>query len=215
MLPLPQRPRLILTSRSPRRSQMLREAGYEFNIETPPFDDPAQPDTPDHGDTPRLAQQLAEEKARSLAENRQEQLEPDRMPAVILAADTLCIDADGHPVGKPQTHEQLLAMLQCFVDATHHVTTGVALLDEQNGQMTAFSDTAEVVWGPVSEKQLQTYADSNAWQGKAGGYNLQDRVAAGWPITVTGDPGTVTGLPMIRLIPQLERLGITALPHPC
>ena len=68
----------------------------------------------------------------------------------------------------------------------------------------SFADVAVVRFGAVSEQQLVTYLATEEWQGKAGGYNLFDRQSAGWPIEVEGDPATVVGLPMKRLIPMLQ-----------
>jgi predicted house-cleaning NTP pyrophosphatase (Maf/HAM1 superfamily) len=57
---------------------------------------------------------------------------------------------------------------------------------------------------------LEHYLNTDGWIGKAGGYNLTDRQHAGWPITVEGDPATVMGLPMNRLVGVLAGYGITA-----
>ncbi len=208
-MPTPPPPRLILASRSPRRAELLRDAGFSFEVRTPPFDDPPQPDTPEDGDTPALAVRLATAKAQSLAKSLEKPGESQTPRAVILAADTLCIDAHGRPLGKPQTRDQLLNMLRGFVDRTHRVTTGVCLLAWPDQIQSAFADTAHVHWGPVHEEDLQAYADTDAWAGKAGGYNFHDRVAAGWPVTADGDPATVVGLPMAALVPRLAEFGVT------
>ena len=60
-------------------------------------------------------------------------------------------------------------------------------------------DQATVTWGDIDMSEVDQYIDSEQWRGKAGGYNLQDRIDAGWPITCAGDPATVMGLPMRRL----------------
>jgi predicted house-cleaning NTP pyrophosphatase (Maf/HAM1 superfamily) len=60
--------------------------------------------------------------------------------------------------------------------------------------------------GELQEEQIQEYVASGAWRGKSGGYNLADRIEAGWPIECEGDPATVMGLPMVKLVPQLNDL---------
>lgn len=67
-----------------------------------------------------------------------------------------------------------------------------------------FADEAVVHCGPVTEAQVQAALDSGVWQGKAGGYNLFELQAAGWPLTVEGDETTVVGLPMKRVAPMLR-----------
>jgi len=193
-------PPLILASQSPRRAQLLREAGFVFEQRSPPFADPDQP--PGH-----LGGHEAEDYARSLAIQKAESLARDiDGPATILAADTICVDEAGALVGKPRDREHARAMLRSFVGCDHRVLSGVALLRVGSNSETAtesFADTAVVTFGAVASEQLEAYLATEDWRGKAGGYNLFDRQAAGWPITVVGDPTTVVGLPMDRLVPML------------
>lgn len=193
-------PPFILASQSPRRAQLLAEAGLVFEQRSPPFADPDQP--PEHlsGDEAEgYAASLAQQKAHSLAA----QIEG---PALILAADTICVDAAGVLVGKPRDYDHARAMLQGFINSEHRVLTGVALLPvAMPGQaLESFVDVARVRFGTIEDRSLDDYLGSDDWRGKAGGYNLFDRQAAGWPIEVAGDPTTVVGLPMRRLVPILR-----------
>lgn len=190
---------LILASQSPRRAQLLLEAGVVFEQRSPPFADPDQPPGYLRGDEAEAyAAALAEQKARSLAEVL-------TGSAVILAADTICVDDVGRLVGKPRDRDHARVMLRSFIEAEHRVLTGVALLrvrgDEQ--AIESFADVAAVRFGLIGDDELEAYVETDDWQGKAGGYNLFDRQAAGWPIKVEGDPTTVVGLPMRRLVPML------------
>lgn len=194
-------PPLILASQSPRRSQLLREAGLSFEQRSPPFTDPDQP--PEHlrGDEAEAyAAGLASQKASSLAAQT-------GGPCTILSADTICVDDAGGLVGKPVDRDHALAMLRSFVNRSHRVITGVALLviDAHGARVIdSFADTATVWFGPITDAQLHEYLATGDWRGKAGGYNLFDRQAGGWPIRVEGDPATVVGLPMRRLMPVLS-----------
>ena len=193
-------PTLILASQSPRRAQLLAEAGFEFEQRSPPFMDPDQP--PDHlrgHEAEDYAAALAEQKAESLA-----QLIEDE--ALILAADTICVDANDALVGKPRDRAHAGEMIRTFINAEHRVLTGVSLMRVGPGGSTpvSFADVATVTFGTITDEQLDTYLATDDWQGKAGGYNLFDRQAAGWPIEVEGDPTTVVGLPMRRLVPLLR-----------
>ena len=202
---------LILASRSPRRRQLLLEAGFDPVVVDPPFVDPDEVNHAADQSAGDHAQELAQAKARSVAEAGLEL----PLPAVILGADTVCIDAKGRGIGKPGSADAARVMLRGFVEAEHRVATGVCLLrlhaDGQHEEETSFTETALVQWGMVSESDLDAYVRSEAWRGKAGGYNLFDRRDAGWPIEVTGDETAVVGLPMPRVRETLLDMGIV--PH--
>lgn len=145
---------------------------------------------------------------------------------LVLAADTLCVGMRGGEagklVGKPRDRADARAMLRGFVGGEHAVVSGVALVrvggdggaiavsgrDAGALRYTLLADTAVVRFGDVDEDALESYLDTGDWRGKAGGYNLLDRQQAGWPITVTGDPATVVGLPMRKLHAALAGHGL-------
>lgn len=197
---------------------MLAEAGYQFEQHQPPFADPADPQTHGQADAVRLAKTLAEHKALSLWHHLADRPEPGETsePAnagegerIIIGADTICIDADGELVGQPSDEAEAGAMIRRFAGAQHAVVTGVAILREsQPVWPQVLADTALVDVGELSGSEIDAYVASGDWHGKAGGYNLSERQAAGWPITVTGDPTTVIGLPMRKLTDALAALGV-------
>ena len=201
---------LILASKSPRRALMLGEAGFDFEQAEPPFDDPPQPKMLAHQTPSALATALAEKKARSLAEQL-------RQSAVILAADTICVDERDNLIGTPSTEGEAREMIRTFSDCSHQVVTGVCLLAVKaaSGEQAAIetvkhaADIAHVTLGKLSADQVEDYLALGTWQGKAGGYNLTERVDAGWPIDVQGDPTTVVGLPMAKVVPLLIEMGCT------
>lgn len=199
-------PVLILASRSPRRAALLRDAGYAFVQDDPPFHDPPQPEQT--GDPGALAQSLASQKAISLRDARAAAAVSGKSGGVILAADTLCVDAGGTVVGQPADREDARHILLSFMGVGHRVVTGVALLGLNDAQPDSFSDAAEVRMHRVPDAELETYLDTQQWQGKAGAYNLFDRRAAGWVNDVHGDPSTVVGLPMKVLVPRLASRGV-------
>lgn len=190
---------------------MLREKGFKPHQITPDFQDPADPnqafDQVPEG--PEAALYLAEHKAAQLPDSLISQF-PN---SVILTSDTVGVAPNGKLIGTPETPDQALAMLQSLVGRRHTIATGVCLR-LPDGTIESFVDTASVNLGQVPEDELLRYVGTDQWVGKAGGYNLQERQDAGWPITVEGDPGTVMGLPMNRLTPLLTALGIPREPHP-
>jgi septum formation protein len=213
---------LILASKSPRRAELLRDAGLMFSQRTPLFDDPAQP--VDHPEPVAHAMDLAKQKALSLADEMQ--VGGVASPVLLIAADTICVGVDGALIGQPRDKAHAREMIRSFAAATHDVVTGVALMvvDSQRSgglsqignneveQLAVFSDVVPVTFGKLGTDELERYLVSDQWQGKAGGYNLFDRQEAGWPISLPedSDPTTVVGLPMRILMKQLARLGIDA-----
>jgi septum formation protein len=194
-----------LASRSPRRRLLLEQWGYPHEAEQPGFEDgvlqsPAAPAgatwkeiAPD-----RWVVSLAYLKAwagtkLAAAKGR-----------IVLGADTTCV-VDGTMAGTPTTQAEARDMLKRMVGKEHQVLTGVALIDlrktdqDPDRSRRMFVDRATVRWGDITDAQIDEYVASGAWQGKAGGYNLAERLAAGWPIVYEGDETTIMGLPMRKL----------------
>ena len=177
----------------------MREAGFEFIQRDPPYDDAGDPSVHDQTDVRRLAMDLARRKAHSLREDG----ELPAGPSVILAADTICVTVDGRLIGQPADRDEAEAMIRGFMNGAHDVVTGVCV-ESLCGSV--LYDVARVHVGRIDDHDLQHYLDSGEWRGKAGGYNLFDRQAAGWPVSVEpgDDPTTVVGLPMRLLLPTLN-----------
>lgn len=123
----------------------------------------------------------------------------------VLAADTVCVQ-DGCILGQPSSAAHARRMLHAMRDQTHETLTGLCLISLADRRRWLLVDRAIVRFGRVSDEEIEAYVGSGQWRGKAGAYNLQDRVRAGWPIECRGDPATVMGLPMCRLQPWLTRL---------
>lgn len=96
-------------------------------------------------------------------------------------------------------------MLALLIGHSHQVVTGVALVRLPDRRVITFADAAHVTIGSLPALELQTYLNSQAWRGKAGGYNFAELEHI-WPITVQGDPTTIIGLPMQALRRRLEEL---------
>lgn len=220
--PQARHPALILASQSPRRGQLLRDAGFALTQHAPPFADPDQPPevVPEVPQAAGMAAMSpAEQYAAGLAmQKAMSMVQVVAEHALIISADTLCVSmspgSEGALIGKPTGRDDAKAMVAGFMNGAHAVVTGVALLEVNAGQAvaspvkTTFADTAVVTFGDVPDDELARYLDTGGWQGKAGGYNLFDREDAGWPITVEGDPTTVVGLPMAKLVAALAGYGI-------
>jgi len=132
-------------------------------------------------------------------------------PMLVLGADTACVQ-HGRLIGTPRSAVEARTMLESFRSAAHEVVTGVALVGQETGHAgvpkvrSLFASSAKVTWGDVSDGEIEKYVESGGWQGKAGAYNLRDRLDAGWPIQCEGDPNGVMGLPVAALSRRIQTL---------
>jgi len=187
---------LYLASRSPRRRKLLNEVGIDVHIIETGVDDGLL----DPGDVSieQWTLALAYFKAKAGAIR----LEADGKAGVVLGADTL-IEHRGEIIGQPRNRSHAREILNRLENEVHHVITGVAIVDLETGRRSFLCDTARVDVGEFDDENINEYLDTDQWKGKAGAYNLDDRIDAGWPIQYEGDPGTIMGLPVKRLIPHL------------
>jgi septum formation protein len=160
--------RLVLASASPRRRELLREAGVAF--ETAPVDvdeDLAQFETP-HA----AALELARRKARACLARR-------RAPALelVLGADTVVALPEGarwRLLGKPADPDEARSMLGALAGTRHAVVTGVCVLRGRDGAEAADAATTWVRMRALTAAEIEAYAVSGEWRDKAGGYAIQE-----------------------------------------
>lgn len=197
---------LWLASGSPRRLGMLEAAGFAPRRLVSPVDDDVLNEASDGVEVTCLARAWFKAQAahRTLTAG-QSSMDRDELSGIVLAADTLC-EADGALIGKPQSPEEASSMIQGLSGRSHRTITGVALIDVVGTVRSLWSDHTVVRIGELSADDIRVYVESGEWSGKSGGYNLSDRIGAGWPIEIEGDPDTVMGLPMRRLVPRLKEL---------
>lgn len=193
------RPELILASSSPRRRTLLNELGFAHRVVTPDIDDALLVMPP--GAVPEhWTAALSCLKARCVQRVLQRDASTGA-PPIILAADTIVIK-HGRVLPPPNSEEVAQEILLALRDGEHVVATGVTILEGERRVL--FVDRATVRVGVISDRTIDDYVSSGGWRGKAGAYNLAERLAEGWPITYEGDPTTIMGLPMRRLEPLLR-----------
>ena len=200
-------PRLILASRSPRRQRLLTDHGLVHEAIQPSIDDgqlcrgqasPAQ-----------WVAALAYLKAAAGADCLGPAM---RGPVLVLGADTVCLK-NGELIGQARDAADADRIIRSLENGSHDVFTGVALLHirpDGSRWREVLVDRAHVRVGPIGETRIRAYIASGDWRGKAGAYNLSERLQAGWPIQFQGDPSTIMGLPMRALIARLERIAARA-----
>jgi septum formation protein len=189
--------KLILASSSPRRAEILRNAGIAFEILAPEIDE-----TPLPGETARaMVARLADAKARAAAA----QLHAHGHECVIVGADTT-VELRGEILGKPQDSANARAMLAKLSGRTHHVLTGIFLLRLPRNTTSAAIENSDVTFAPLTEKEIDAYVASGEPMGKAGGYAIQG-LAGRFIHGVEGCYFNVMGLPLSRLYALLLEVG--------
>ncbi len=193
-------PLFILASGSPRRRDLLREAGYHFEVIPSQSPEPkiADKDCPPE----EVARRLAEFKARDVA-NRESR------PAVVLGADTI-VACNGQILGKGRDEADARSMLHLLSRTRHRVITGVALIDTQTGETTVDSATSWITMRPMTEREIDDYIASGAWKDKAGSYAVQEG-ADKFITHIDGSFTNVVGLPMELVKQMLKTFGIVPL----
>ncbi len=175
---------IILASQSPRRADLLREAGIPFEPVSPKY---AEPQSLGWHLTPAdFAEAASYFKARSVASDF-----PDRL---ILGADTV-VALDNEIFGKPTDRADAARILKQLTGKDQEVITGVTLHEPSSGRRLIMHDVTHVTMRPMDEAQLEAYLDSNQWEGKAGAYGIQDHDDAFVSCT-EGSFSNVVGLPI-------------------
>jgi septum formation protein len=202
---------LYLASASPRRKLLLEEAGFAPAIVDSGVDDAQlRPGASDADDwTTALAYLKAAAGRRRLV-----RAHGAAFDGIVLGADTVVVK-DGAVIGQARDEADARCVISCLEGGEHDVVSGVALLacGTHNGFGSSgargegrllFSDVARVRVGRIGPDRIEAYLRTGSWRGKAGAYNLSERIADGWPVECDGDPATVMGLPMRRLTALLR-----------
>ena len=175
-------PRFILASASPRRQELLRSAGYDFDAVASNVDEAAYPTGMLPG---ALSVYLSEAKAKSIAS-----MHPD---CVILAADTVVAFGD-NPLGKPVDENDARRMLLLLSGTTHIVITAVTVAHTAENFFKTVRTMSAVRMRFLTPAELESYIASGDWIGKAGAYGIQDKDP--FVTRIAGSHTNIVGLPM-------------------
>lgn len=186
-----QKHNLILASQSPRRRQLLQEAGYAFTVMPP--DEAVEQAVQERGlcsncSPEELVLESAFVKARAIS------LEVDS--GLVLAADTVA-ECKGEILGKPVDRDHAERMLRLMSGKSHRVLTGVCLWHQPSGKKIARIEETVLIMDVLPEAQLEEILDSDGWVGKAGAFGYQDGLD--WLHIQSGLESNVVGLPIERL----------------
>jgi septum formation protein len=172
--------RIVLASASPRRQELLRNAGIDFEVQPANIEEVRLT-----GETAtEFGERMAHEKARAVRKSRPEEW--------ILAADTVVVVAD-EALGKPTDENDASRMLRLVAGREHQVITGVCLLSADFEDVR--SESTAVHFSPMTDAEIQDYVATGEPMDKAGAYAIQG-IASRWISKVEGDYSNVVGLPV-------------------
>jgi septum formation protein len=189
---------LVLASASPRRQELLRNAGIKFAVQPANINE-----APRSGESPRdCAERLAREKALAVFQ--------DQPQNFVLGADTIVV-VDDMFLGKPVDANDAARMLRLLSGRTHTVITGICLVSpiapgqesRTDGESRTASETTLVTMSRISDDEIRDYVATGEPMDKAGAYGIQG-LASRWILRIEGDYSNVVGLPVSRVYAMLR-----------
>lgn len=190
--------KIILASKSPRRSQLLTWAEIPYEIITIETDETF----PENLEVKKVAEYLAIKKAENVR-NLLVQQDKKAPIAPVLSADTVVI-IDNEILGKPASRAEAIQMLMKLSGNVHEVMTGVCFLAE--GRRITFSEKTIVEFHKISKKEITHYVDNYNPLDKAGSYAIQEWIGVIGIKSIQGDFYNVMGLPISRVVQELKKL---------
>ena len=195
---------IILASGSPRRKELLAQAGFDFEVEVSNADENVAEESPTE-----MVEELAARKAEAVV-NLHNKKEDN---CLVIGADTIVV-LDGKILGKPKDEADAVRMIRSFQGKVHQVYTGVTLVfcgkagerPDDRWKTITFAEKTDVFVCPMTEEQIRGYVKTGEPMDKAGAYGIQGRFAV-WVKEISGDYNNVVGLPLGRVCREL--LGIS------
>lgn len=186
--------KIILGSASPRRKELLEQAGIRFEVITSNAKEVITKEKPSE-----IVEELSLLKGKAVSEAVRED-------AVVISADTI-VAMNGAVMGKPKNQADALRMLNSLQGRTHQVYTGVTLILKVQGeeQIHTFYEKTDVTMYPMTEAEILEYIATGEPMDKAGAYGIQGRAGV-FVKQIHGDYNNVVGLPIARLYHELQML---------
>ncbi len=182
--------KIILASNSPRRKELMRMAGFEFEVQSKNVEE----NHPEGARAEDIPVMLATKKARAFLPDLQDN-------EIVIGADTIVL-LNGKIFEKPQDREDAIAMLSALSGNMHTVITGVCILSKK--KEVSFSDSTRVYFNNLTPDEISYYVDNFKPYDKAGSYACQEWIGAIAIKKFEGDYFNVVGLPVNRVYNELK-----------
>ncbi len=200
--------KIYLASQSPRRRELLRQIGVDFDVLLLRSQTPRGPDVSEialeHESPENYVARIASEKANFALQAMHSRKLP---PRPILAADTT-VTIDDKILGKPADTADAMAMLRLLSGRTHQVLTSIVVIHQEKSQQ--ITQTSEVVFRPLSDQMIHAYCVTAEPYDKAGSYGIQGS-AAMFIEGIRGSHSGIMGLPLFETSKLLQQAGIRIL----
>lgn len=183
--------KIVLSSNSPRRKELLGELGIDFEVRVIEGIDETYPKELSVAEVP---QYIAREKARVYIVGKDE---------VLLTADTVVV-LGNEIMGKPHDEADAMRMLRQLSGKTHQVITGVCLTT--NDKQVTFADVTDVSFADLTDEEIKYYVDNFRPLDKAGAYGIQEWIGLAGVTGIKGSYFNVVGLPVHRVYAELKKL---------
>ena len=185
--------KIILGSASPRRAELLSNAGIDFEVLTSDCEEIID----ENLDYPDIVKSLAEQKNNGVIKDK-------RCPqdAVVITADTMVL-CDGKIMGKPKDDEDAYEMLSLLSGNTHYVLTGFCICDRESGNRVVSYEETTVKFRNLDEEEIRNYIKTGECNDKAGAYGIQLRGSM-FVEKVDGDYFNIVGLPVQKICKLLK-----------
>jgi len=188
--------KIILASGSPRRKQLLEWAGIPFEVKVSDCEE----NYPEELTPNEIAIHIAENKAVSVQNTLGD---TNRNGYTIVAADTIVV-LNNKIIGKPTSPEDAIKILTELSGKTHHVITGVCILQKE--KKIVFAEKTEVSFHKLSLSQIEYYVENYQPFDKAGAYAIQEWIGLIGIQSINGDFYNVMGLPVSKVVQELNKL---------
>lgn len=205
--------KVVLASQSPRRSELLEEAGVNFTVHVSDTDESLTPEQ--RANPAEAACMLADRKAGVVVQEILDAPEPPTEPTMVIGADTMVV-LDGQIFGKPHTPSEAVGMLRKLAGRTHEVITGVAvwgIMPGEDGKVSAghttFYETSKVTFRLLSDEEIMAYVGEGECYDKAGSYAIQGG-GGQFVDHYDGPLDNIIGLPVAALIERFPDMAASS-----
>jgi len=188
---------IILASASPRRAELLKQAGFTFTVVPSEVEEATLETSPD-----KIVEDLAFQKADEVY--RRIKKDYSGSEYMVIGADTV-VYYDGEILGKPQDEQEAFDMLKMLSDRTHQVFTGIAIIlrNAEGKQIYLLNERTDVTFYPINDYELKDYIATGDCLDKAGAYGIQGPFAVHIR-EIKGDYNNVVGLPIAKLYQAIK-----------